>query len=145
MNENGTGLVLLKAILIGVLTTVCVGLLLIIVCSAVALGTSDPEAFVVPCGVGALALSVLAGGVVSGVCGERFGIPRLLSSVLVGFFEVILMLILTVLPVKPYVNAGILLRLGVCVGVVMLSMLGGAVARPRKRKPGYYRKKLSRR
>ncbi len=145
MKENGGVILFVKTVLFGVLSAAGAALLLIIAGALVSLGSSNPESLVIPIGCGALACSVFVGGVVSGRLGEKVGFSGVATSAVAGVFQVLLMFLLTVLPVEPFMNPNSLLRLGIYTLVVLLSLLGGVIGRPRERKHSHYPKKHKRR
>ena len=116
---------------------VLIGFVLLLIVTAVAYANADPDALTTPLSLAALGLTALMGGMVSGVRGYRH---PLLSALLLGLLLLLLQLggslfFSDALREQLTLGGSALLRWGLRIAVLPLSLLGGRIGKARHRDP----------
>lgn len=132
-------------ILISALAALAFGFLMLLVFSAVSVSAKDPTAYVKPLSLLALGLASLVCGIAASVTCRKCEIPSYLISTAAGAVLVVALFIFSFLPVSGGFSFGGSVRAAVYGGVVLLSLLGSVVARPRAKKHARYSPRRRRR
>ena len=145
MKDSLSPVKVLCRIIISALAALAVGFLLLLIFSAVSVSAKDPTAYVKPLSLLALGLASLVCGAAASVLCRRCEIPLYLLSAISGAVLVVALFIFSFLPVSGGFSFGGAVRAGVYGGVVLLSLLGSVVARPRTKKHARYSPRRRRR
>ena len=132
-------------ILISALAALGFGFLMLLVFSAVSVSAKDPTAYVKPLSLLALGLASLVCGIAASVTCRKCEISSYLISTAAGAVLVVALFIFSFLPVSGGLSFGGAVRAAVYGGVVLLSLLGSVVARPRAKKHARYSPRRRRR
>lgn len=132
-------------ILISALAALGFGFLMLLVFSAVSVSAKDPTAYVKPLSLLALGLASLVCGIAASVTCRKCEIASYLISTAAGAVLVVALFIFSFLPVSGGLSFGGAVRAAVYGGVVLLSLLGSVVARPRAKKHARYSPRRRRR
>lgn len=132
-------------ILISALAALGFGFLMLLVFSAVSVSAKDPTAYVKPLSLLALGLASLVCGIAASVTCRKCEIASCLISTAAGAVLVVALFIFSFLPVSGGFSFGGAVRAAVYGGVVLLSLLGSVVARPRAKKHARYSPRRRRR
>lgn len=132
-------------ILISALAALGFGFLMLLVFSAVSVSAKDPTAYVKPLSLLALGLASLVCGIAASVTCRKCEIASYLISTAAGAVLVVALFIFSFLPVSGGFSFGGAVRAAVYGGVVLLSLLGSVVARPRAKKHARYSPRRRRR
>lgn len=133
-------------ILISALAALGFGFLMLLVFSAVSVSAKDPTAYVKPLSLLALGLASLVCGIAASVTCRKCEIASYLISTAAGAVLVVALFIFSfLLPVSGGFSFGGAVRAAVYGGVVLLSLLGSVVARPRAKKHARYSPRRRRR
>ena len=111
------------------------------VCSAIALGTGDPDPLLLPLSLTSLALSFVVTGIVSARLGSD-GLGTLLSSLSASCTYVLLLLLTGLFLPSSDTGLGIGIKLLIYVGMILTGLIGGVIGKPRaKKKPRHGRRR----
>ncbi|MBQ8524732.1 MAG: hypothetical protein IJ457_08930 [Clostridia bacterium] len=145
MKDSVSLLRIATGLLISVLTALAGGALILVVLSAISLSARDPLLLVRPLSLAALALSSVICGVTSGILNRRCEIPVYIFGALSGAVLVLIIYILSYLPIGGVVESHGGVRVTVYLGIVLLSLIGSLIAKPRHKKRPKYAPKPRRR
>jgi len=125
----------LFAALFALPVTVLIGFVLLLVATAVAYTNADPDALTTPLSLAAWGLTALMGGMVSGMRGYRY---PLLSALILGLLLLLLQLGGSLfwddaLREQLTLGGSVLLRWGLRLAALPLSLLGGRIGKARHR------------
>lgn len=136
-STEGSFVSALFAALFALPVTVLIGFVLLLIATAVAYTHADPDALTAPLSLTAWGLTALMGGMVSGMRGYR---SPLLSALILGLLLLLLQLGGSLfwddaLREQLTLGGSSLLRWGLRIAVLPLSLLGGRVGKARHRDP----------
>jgi len=145
MKESVSPLRLICSILISVLVAISVGFVLLLVFSALSLSAKDPLSYVMPLSLFTLGFASVICGLLVSLLNRRSDLPTYLLGTLAGAVLVLLLFVISLVPINGNFFFADGVRAAVYIGVVLLSLLGSVIAKPRRKKHAKYTPKRRRR